>query len=147
MQQKKFATEGCSEALEVAALEVAALNPIYIHAEKGDLEQPAAEDTPGWKVFFRQLHDAYPDGFDPTDVIRDEGKFNFPVGVGGEKTGAPRWMWLSCDLKNRAGCILGGLKLTHERRNGVMIEGSLHNTLFWWKVVAVGGRQGGGGGV
>ena len=92
-------------------------------------------DVPAWTLFFRQLHDAYPDGFDPTDVIRDEGKFTFPAGVGEEKPGAPRWMWLNCEFKNRIGQISGGLKLTHERRNGVEIEGVVCNTLFWWRVV------------
>ena len=97
------------------------------------------EDDPGWEVFLRQLRDAYPDGFDPTYVIEDllDGKanFTFPAGVGVEKRGAPRWMWLSCEFKNRAGRVFGGLRLTHEGRKGVIVEGVTCNTLFWWRVV------------
>jgi hypothetical protein len=105
-------------------------------------------DAHGWEVFLRQLHDAYPEGFDPTYVIEDEAadlrlgrpsRFTFPAGVGGEKSGAPRWMWLNCEFKNRTGQIFGGLKLTHAGRSGVVIEGVTCNTMFWWRVVDVEG--------
>ena|ERR1017187_2445497 len=94
-----------------------------------------------WAIFLRQLRGEFPDGFDPSYVVALADRFVFPDEVEKKKNASTWSLHLSVQLKNREGKSFGGLKLGRERRTGIIIQGQLCNTLFWWRV-EVGGEVG-----